>query len=330
MGVVNRFAHGGVAYPLAASTSNALLLDADPAIYYALRFFSSVLEDYVGPRLLAQAALVDLNFTAAVVETIAHEPRPNLLSEQMDFPILCLYRSETEWERQTKAYLTSTSTWEWAYVLPPLTPAQQTRLSPILQSVAVVMATFANQSFDPGYSDGDTLRDLSGIQKMTAGRTRWATFEHISENGQWWPAVSGQLMVQERSAIVEAAFERFKGVDITVDQQEYDGTVVPEVVVINTPGPIELASISPASGSKQGGTLVTIDTTEPCLSPGSPYSVLIGGAYASSVIVTHPTRLVCLTPEHDAQPTFAADVFVIGPGEQFSSVLDAAFTFTTP
>ncbi len=329
MGIVTRYKHGGVEYPLVAETTNALLADADPAIYYALRLFESVLNDYVGPRLLAQAALEGLNLPSAVEKTIHFEPTPFLLSDQLTFPLLCLYRSEEGWTEQNKSFNSDLSVWEWAYVLPPMTPRQIEQLHPILRSVAVTISAFAMQSYDPGYEEGTTLRELSGIQKMTAGRVRYGSFEAAEGVGKWWRAVTGQLLVQERDDIVVEAFEKFEGANFDVDLTNADGTQVAAFVEVDTPPNITLTDVNPKSGSKAGGTLIQIDGEG--FRPGmlSP-KVLVGGAYATNVVVLHPTRLRCVTPEHEAQPTHAADVQVIDDSGMESNVLEGAYTFTTP
>lgn len=330
MGLASRWKHGGVEYPLTEATDNTLLRDADPGLYYALQLFESALDTYVKPRLLTQALLEGFRFPSAVEKTIPFEPTPFLLSEHLSFPIFCLYRSEEDWDTPTKAFLGDESLWEWAYVLPPLTPRQIEKLHPILRSVSVVISTFASQSFDPEWEGGSTLRDLSGIQKMKPGRVKYGAFEHIQENDRWWRAVTGQLKVQERSAIVAEAFPRFTGSSIQMDVTAPDGTTVEDLFTVSTPTDLEIGEVSPASGTKAGGTPLTIDAPTPCFRPGGQYHVLVGGAYASNVVAVHPHRLVCVTPEHEAFPTYAADVQVIGPGGQLSNVLEGAFTFTTP
>jgi hypothetical protein len=148
--IVSRFKHGNVEYPLDAAITNTLLKDADPALHFALDFFESVLNTYVGPRLLSQAAREGLRFPSAVEKKIHFEPSPFLLSDQMIFPILCLYRSEDVWKDGNTSFNTDASVWEWDYVLPPLTPRQIEQLNPIFRSVAVVISTFAMQSTKTG------------------------------------------------------------------------------------------------------------------------------------------------------------------------------------
>jgi hypothetical protein len=329
MPTVSRWAHGGVEYPLGSSTDNSLLQDADPALFYALQLFESVLNTYVGPRLLAQAAREGFNFPSAVEKVLHVDPTPFLLSDQARFPLFCLYRREESWTDHNASFNKDASIWEWAYVLPPMTPRQIEQLHPIFRSVAVVVSTFAMQSFDPNYEDGATLRELSGIQKMSAGTIQYGNFEKAEGVGGWWKAVTGRLLVVERDEIVREAFDPFEGTNIAIDATDASNDKVVDFIEAETQPAPTIESIAPASGTKSGGTTVIITGTG--FLPGREKPrVLIGGAYASSVVVTHSTQLQCLTPEHDAYPTFVGDVQVINPDGQESSVLGEAFTFTTP
>lgn len=328
MGLVKKFRHGGVEYPLTDATTNGLLEDADPALFYAAQLFESVLETYVEPRLLAQTALEGWRLPSAVETTIHFEPTPFLLSDKFNFPILCVYRVEETWTQQNVAFDRSDSIWEWAYVLPPMTPVEIEKLHPILRSVAVTICTFANQSFDPEFEAGATLRDLSGIQKMIAGPVRYGVWEAIDKQDKWWRTVTGKLLVQERDDIVTEEFGSFDGVNIHIDETSPDGTQLVDFVEAQTSGPPTVESVAPLSGDKAGSVPMIILGTGFIASPAP--KVLVGGAYASNVVVTHPTRLTCLSPEHEAYPTFAGDVQVINDDGQESNVLEGAFTFTTP
>ena len=326
---LKKFRIGGVTYPLEAATTNALLLDADPAIHYALDLFSTIIEEYVGDRLLAQAALEGLNFPSAVERAIHFEPSPFLQSHDLVFPLLALYRSEEAWAQHTISFETGTSVWSWAYILPPLTPRQIEVLNPILRSVASVVSSFAMQSFDPHWQGGKTLRDLSGIQKMTAGPVRYLDIEELldGEQGRWWRGVSGKILVQERTDIVLSDLDVFEGANIIEDLAVPEGTVE-RFVEANSGLPIVITHVLPSAGTKAGGAYFEIHGTG--FRPGTPLKILVGGSYASSVYVASPFHATGLTPEHEAHPTFAADVQVIDVDAQASNVLAGAYTFLTP
>jgi hypothetical protein len=330
MGLVKRWKHGGTEYPLDAATDDDFLKVADPAVYYTLRLFESAINAYAGDALLARAAAEGLNFPSAVRKMLHYEPTPHLLADQMEFPLLCVYRSKEQWDEKSASHQQDASVWEWAYVLPPLTPRQIDKLNPILRSISAIVSSFAMQSYDAegDFEGGATLRDLSGIQKMAAGTVSYGNFEPVDGNGQWWKAVTGQMLVSERSSIVEEAFPSFEGANLRIDMDDGE-TKVEGFIEANSPDPLTLTDVSPVAGTKAGNALVYLTGTGfPTI--GEPPRVLFGGAYASSVIVLHPTRLQCLTPEHDAYPTQAVDVQVIGADGQESNVLEDAYTFTSP
>lgn len=325
---LKKFKVGGVTYPLTAATTNSLLRDGDPALYYALQLFEAVIEEYIGARLLAEAALVKLNFPSAVERAIHYEPSPHLQAHDMVFPLFALYRSEETWERETVSFEKATSVWSWAYVLPPMTPRQIEKLDPILHNVASIVSITAMQSFDPNWEDGKTLRDLAGIQKMVAGPVSYAALEMLDgDQNQWWRAVQGKVFVQERTDIVLDDLDVFDGANLKVDLDVPEGKVE-AFVEADTYLPPVISQILPASGTKDGSAYFEIIGTG--FRVGTPAKVLIGGAYASSVVVASPFKVTGLTPEHEAHPTYAADVQVIDQDGQASNVLAGAYTFTTP
>ena len=325
---LRKWKHGGTEYPLKASTTDSLLKDADGPLYYALQLFEAVIEEYAGERLLAQAALEGLNFPSAVERTLHFEPSPFLQSHDMVFPLFALYRSEEQWDQHTVSFEKDTSVWSWAYVLPPLTPRQIEQLNPILRSVAVIVSSFAMQSFDPSWEAGKTLRDLSGIQKMTAGPVRYLDIEML-DGGQneWWRAVSGKLFVQERTSIVLEDLDVFEGANIDVDLDGPDAKVE-AFVEADTYLPPVLSHVQPSSGTKAGSAYFEIIGSG--FRIGTPIKILIGGAYATSQRVASAFKVTGLTPEHSGDPTYAADVMVIDVDGQVSNVLVGGYTFLTP
>lgn len=325
---LRRFRHGGVSYPLTAETTNTALEDADPALHFALDFFQTVIEEYAGDRILAQAALVGLNFPSAVARAIHYEPSPFLQGHDMAFPLLAIYRTDEAWNNHTTTFDKSVSVWSWNYVLPPMDPGSIERLDPLLKSVATIVSTFAMQSFDPSWEEGATVRDKSGIMKMEAGPVRYMDFEKL-DGGQneWWRAVTGKLIVTERADIVFEDLDVFEGVNVTLDAADPGGNVEAFVEAKSYAPPV-ITQVLPSSGTKAGSAYVEVIGTG--FRPGTPAKLLIGGSYASSVYVASPFKITALTPSHDAHPTYAADVQVIDADDQASNVLAGAYTFTTP
>lgn len=100
-----RFSHGSVSFPLPVSTTNGLLRDADPALYYALEFFASAINAHLTTRLAAEASAIGYSsITAAVKTSLPYHPGPFLTESQTAFPILALYRKTERHTERTLAW----------------------------------------------------------------------------------------------------------------------------------------------------------------------------------------------------------------------------------
>ncbi len=217
------FAYGAAVFPLTPSTNNPLLRDADPALSRALGFFVWGIENYVGARLLTQAALHGLNLPSSVGLTLGTEPSPFLYADQFKFPIFALYRKRDTWTERTIAFDASLSIWEFAYVLPPLTPMQQSALNPILRGVSAVVRRLSSQGRDPAYLDGAPVWSDS-IERIRASECVYGGYEKIDANGQYYRAVTGTLSVVERELVVDGAFDPLGGTDVSIEHVSPEGT----------------------------------------------------------------------------------------------------------
>lgn len=219
------FRNGSVDYPLTAATTNTLLQDADPSLHHALLFLAAVLRLDIGARLLAQAALEGLNLGDAVKQTIHVEPAPFLYANQLSFPTLAIYRKNETYSEKTIAHDQDVSEWEYAYVLPPLTPRQQATLQPILRAAATSIRHACEQGFHPGYNDGQKVWQVAGLMSVRPVGVRYGGYEPISEVGNYYRAIVGSLQVAERS-MPNTNFVAFAGVDgviPSVDPVEDEG-----------------------------------------------------------------------------------------------------------
>lgn len=321
--------HGGVEYPLTAATTNSLLRDVDPALYHALNYLSAVLRIHLGPRFVAQSALHGLTFVNAdaVRHTLALEPSPHLYSADFKFPLFALYRKSTTYLEHTASYTRSVSELEFAYLLPPLTPVQQSAIAPILRGVEVVLNRAVTQGWHPSYSNGLKVWETANIDRARLATVTYGGFEALQDNENFYRAITGSLVIEERDVTPVAAFESFTGANINVDVEDDDYTVIADLVQAKTwPAPT-LTTATPNTGTKVGGTTVTLTGTN--LRAGTPIEVWIGGVRCPSATVTSATTATCVTPAHNAYSTFIADVVLIADDEQEAS-LTAGFTFTTP
>lgn len=321
------FQFGVATFPITDSTDNSLLEDADPAIFHALALLSSAFSTYFGARLLSQAALNNYRLPSAVVMTAAFDPTPYLLADQFKFPLFCLYRQKDVWDEQTITADRSTSTWQFAYVLPPLTPVQARELQPILRSASVTLRRVLHMGWDPAFRSGQDVWATAGIQKARLIDATYGGYERIDVLDQFYRALTGTITVLERERPLLTAFDDFDGADIAIDERAVDGTALPGLIDAATHGPPTITSLSVTTGSASGATATTMTGTG--FRVGTRPRVLFDGAAADHVTVVSATSITLLTPPHVAQPTFIADVTIIAADGQ-SATLAAAFTFTNP
>jgi hypothetical protein len=322
------FKIGAAEFPLTDSTDNSLLEDADPALYHAALLLASALETYVGDRLLAQAALIGLNLQGAVVKTVSLDPVEFLLHDQFKFPLFCLYRTKDTWSDLAQVGSKSTSTWHFSYVLPPLNPNQQLALHPILRAASVALRRTVTMGWDPAYNDGEKVWDTYGVQKARLTEATYGGIEKmVGDAGQFYRSLTGTIVVEEREVPLPSAFRTFTGVNADLDVGDGDGTVIESFVELETASAPTIVSVNPATGSSDGGETVTIEGTG--FRVGTRPRVLFDGAAADAVEVLSSNAIQCVTPAHNAFPTFAADVMVVATDGQVAT-LEGAFTFEAP
>lgn len=318
--------HGGVTYPLPAATTNPLLRDADPALFLALDYLAAVLERCIGPRLVAQAALEGLHLPGAVVQKLHVDPQPFLLADQLRFPTLAVYRKNETYSYRTVTWDQDAGEWEFAYVLPPLTPRQVEKVSPILRSAATVIRRAVERGHDSAYNAGEKVWATAGIALAHVPSVKYGGYEAISENGRFFRAIVGTMQMVERD-MGAADLEELEGVELGVDVRAEDGTTVDDVVEISMGEAPTITFVSPATGPAAGGSLVAIDGTGFVV--GTTPRVLFDGTDATDVVVESDTRIVCMSPAHAAYGALDADVAVVATDGQTSNVLEAIFTFTS-
>jgi hypothetical protein len=215
------FKHGGVSYPLAI-TADPLLKSADPAMYYALDYFQSVLNTYLGPRLLAEASRAPAiaSITAAVSSVLPMDPLPYLQEQQFKFPLLAVYRKSEKFSQLTAAVGQDDSEWCVDYILPPLTGGQLERINPALRAVGQILYNRIENMMDPDYADGAAIWTLAGIAKIELTEASYGAFS--GTGNLVFPAWRGKLTVKEVATLTGTGsasdnLEDLKGVDNEVD-----------------------------------------------------------------------------------------------------------------
>lgn len=216
--------YGGVSYPLAQPSSNTLLQDADPAIFYALDFFSYCIRTYVGPRFTAVCAAAGVRgsdgnvVSTAVQTTLPYDPRPHGQDAQFALPLLAVYRKRGAGRRASVAKSNEWTDLEFLYVLPPLDASQAEVLEPVLHAVELLLENRLEQGFDAGYTPpggllGQQPWALAGIQQI-----EWVGCEYEKFDGGGnlaFPTLRAKVVVAERQGKYLGQ-PTFLGADVTL------------------------------------------------------------------------------------------------------------------
>lgn len=230
------FEYGRTYFPLAASASGSTLLqDADPAIFYLLEFYASVLNTHMGERFLAEAASASAGrITSAVAETIPLNPETFLTSENFSFPLLCAARLSSRFVYQGQQKF-AVSRVKVDYVLPPLTGGAAELLTPILHAVAAIIDNRTERGFDPSYtptdgSAGDLAFATAGVARAKVIEVSYGDYALTEKLA--FPCVTLFVELHEESRLsVPADMDEFVGGDVTVSlaatdtEEEYENFV---------------------------------------------------------------------------------------------------------
>lgn len=192
------FQYGGITFPLTVSTANPLLKDADPALYYALAYFQSVLTTHMGARLLAQCATgpVVVDIKAAVAQVCPYNPDPYLTETQFKYPLLAIYRNKAEDEDVTVTWPHEVQEWTVQYILPPLNSGQMERISPILSVIPKILQNRIENKFDPAFLSGADVWALAGVEAVKLVGGVWSRYE--AAGNLVFPCWTGRMVVKER------------------------------------------------------------------------------------------------------------------------------------
>lgn len=318
------FRYGAVDFPLTSDTTNSLLQDADPALFRAIDFLSTMIRTYVGDRLITAAQLQGLNLPSAVVTTAPIEPEPYLLGDQFQLPLFALYRVKDVWDYQTVVWDRSSAVWEYSYLLPAMTPVQAKALAPILRAVAMTLRRSIHMGSDPNYNGGEQVWANAGIHHARLVESVYGAWEKVDKVDKYFRAVTGTIAVMERELPIPEEYSDFAGADVGVDYRAPDGTIITPFVEL---GPYErptLTSVSPTSGSADGGDTVTLTGTG--FRVGTRPIVLFDGSSADAVTVVDAQTATCRSPKHYAYPSFVSDVIYIAADAQ-TATLEGGFTF---
>src|SRR5882672_3272224 len=223
------FKVGGTTYPLTASTSNSALLDSDPSIFYTLDYFGAMLVQHMGARFMAEVVKTGLKgtdgkaITSVVGSKLGYDPGPYLTQSQVKFPLLAAYRDNAVFSEKSVTHERDTTVVQVLYVLPPLSPGQAERLTPLLHSVNNILFERTEVGADPSYTPpGGTLGARvwlrSGMDMVGFTSARYTGFSEGSD--LYFPAWQATLSIAELTDWVSSAFQNFSGADVHEDLRD--------------------------------------------------------------------------------------------------------------
>lgn len=210
------FQIGTTPYPLTASTSNSLLQDADPPLYWLLDYFASELNTYAGSRWTNEIARAGLTSVIPniVGMTFPNNPTPYLQDTGATFPILAVYRVEGNIKEKSISYVQVESNLEIMWILPPLTMGQMEIVGPFFNVVCQIMQDRSEYGADPNYLDGYVWGAAAGFDWL-----QMTEYHRMLIQGNKLPMESlvMQLKMRERNMPVPNAFPQITEVNTELD-----------------------------------------------------------------------------------------------------------------
>ena len=255
------FQVGPAVFPLTTASGDSLLWDGDRALWFLLDFSRFCVEHYLGDRLVAEMSAAGMllsdgsPITSAVSSSLSYDPQPYMSSEQLQFPLLAVYRKSVAEKRERVGFEDDLTTFGANYILPPLGAAQAERILPILGAVWKVLRAKTSQGWDPAYIPRGGL---------------------VAQPGPFYPPY-GNL---DELGLVKASFGVMQGAGSLVFptllmegyMKERDNPPPQSVAHL---APYEGADVTTTIAAPDGtttGTVAAISTAPPPTSPEAPFA----------------------------------------------------------
>lgn len=313
--------------PLTLDAQDSLLQDADPALFYALDYYTYLINTFPGPRLLLAASSAGMGsvIQKAVAQSYPWPPDLTLQETQFRFPLLAMYRKTATYRWKTASWEDDVCTIDVLYVLPPLTGGQNEAILPILRAVEETIRKKTTMGFDPGYTPpGGTKGEqpwtlkLAGVESIGFERGHMGTMPGTGTLK--FPFLLMEGYIVERDMYVPG--QKFAGGDIEVDLlSSQDGSVVQNFINLSTQQAPTVTSVGPNGGPIAGGTSVNITGTLFLPAP----QVFFGPQKATGIIWNSATSITAVSPAVGGPGTVG--VSVLNRDGQSGSLANA-FTFS--
>lgn len=219
------FKVGNVVYPLTNDITNSLLQDANPAVFHALSYFTSMLNIHMGARwdAVVDAAGLDELIGKVVAYNLPFDPIVSMRESQIKFPLLALWESESETSEKTFSWYQTVGTWRLTYSLPSLTSAQTEQIYPFLKAARDIIIDRSEQGYDPNYNNNQQIWSdgYGGVAKVKVLNSKFSNLQVQSPAGTsgstnlYLPTLMITFEVTYRENFDNTSLETLDGADLT-------------------------------------------------------------------------------------------------------------------
>lgn len=210
------FKIGSTVYPMDDGylSGNSTLQDMDPVIFAALKYFSSVLQTYLGSRWNRVAPTSLAN--KIVNHKLPYAPSINAFESAARFPMLSIYRVSSTIDEKSISYSQITSQLKLAYVLPPYEAGTFEKMNPFLYSVAKVISDRCGAGKDGYFNSGEEVWNEIELQSIRVVRFEFGDLPNENSN-LYFPTLSMDIECREIWKPVDDAYDALAGVDLAED-----------------------------------------------------------------------------------------------------------------
>jgi hypothetical protein len=156
--------------------------------------------------------------------------------DQLAFPLLAIWRKNSEKSQKTTNWQQAAWKLGIAYIYPPLSAEQSLKLHPALNAVGQIVANRLHYGRDPGYNSGErifTANDIAACRLETSEIGRWDVDKGLDFHG-WF----GQLALTEQEMPTTEGLQRLTVSSVqATDQSTQEGNPT-EVVNAVVPSPL--------------------------------------------------------------------------------------------
>lgn len=219
-----QFKFGNTVYPLTASLASSFLKDANPPLYYGLDYLSSMLQIDLGARWNAVVVAAELpELDGYVVKcALPYDPMPELLTQQVKFPLFALWEKESITEKKSFSWYHAKKTWNLLYALPPLSSGQKEQIYPALYAADAIIRRAIEQGYDPNYQSGLKVWDaaFAGVEKIQLSKSTFGNLPFDPKSNLFLPTLFMTIELSVREQFNRSFLEDIGGADVT---QQLDG-----------------------------------------------------------------------------------------------------------